>query len=75
MAKVGGLRQSLQLLFKTARKATRRREHRADSMPLPMAMDAAQATMPFWQPGFLRGTVMLTCLCVVCVCVCVCVCV
>ena len=54
MAKVGGLRQSLQLLFKTARKVPRRgAAPRADSMPSPMAMDAAQATRPFWQPGFL----------------------
>jgi hypothetical protein len=54
MAKVGGLRQSLQLLFKTARKTPRRgAAPRVNSMPSPMAMDAAQATRPFWQLGFL----------------------
>ena len=54
MANVGGLRGSLSLLFKTARKAPRgTAAPRADFIPLPMAMDAAQATRPFWQPGFL----------------------
>ena len=52
MEKVGGLRQGLQLLFKTARQAPAARVHPVQES---LSIAAAQATQPHWQPGFLTA--------------------